>query len=148
MTIFMRQGLRHERLKQALQEFWFRRLPPEIKLITETTFRLDKDTFAEPDFLFFRAADGLADLSPATALLAVEVADSSLDHDLKRKTQLYAVHGMREVWVIEAESLTTHVRRSPGVDGHRERLTLAPDAPLALPFAPKIAVTLAELTLP
>ncbi len=44
----------------------------------------------------------------------VEVADSSLDYDLKRKTQLYAVHGVREVWVIEAESLTTHVRRSPG----------------------------------
>ena len=135
MTIFMRQGLRHERLKQALQEFWFRRLPPEIKLITETTFRLDKDTFAEPDFLFFRAADGLADLSPATALLAVEVADSSLDHDLKRKTQLYAVHGMREVWVIEAESLTTHVRRSPdAVRGQHP----APSAPH--PLAPNIII--------
>ncbi len=78
----------------------------------------------------------------------VEVADSSLDYDLKRKTQLYAVHGVREVWVIEAESLTTHVRRSPGLDGHRERLTFAADAPLVLPFAPEIAVALAELTLP
>lgn len=142
------KGLRHERLKQALEEFWFRRLPLEFKLITETTFRLDKDTFVEPDFLFFRMADGLANLSPATALLAVELADSSLDYDLKRKTQLYAVHGVREVWVIDAETMTTHVRRSPGVDGYRERLTVAADQPLVLSFAPEIAVALGELTLP
>ena len=142
------KGLRHERLKQALAEFWFRRLPPAIKLIQETTFALDKDSFVEPDFIFFRASDGLANLSPATALLAVEVSDSSLDYDLKRKTQLYAVHGVREVWVIDAETMVTHVRRSPGVDGHRERLTVAADAPLVLPFAPEVAVALSELVLP
>ncbi len=50
--------------------------------------------------------------------------------------------------MIDAETLTTHVRRSPGVDGHRERLTVAADAPLALPFAPEIAVALGELVLP
>ncbi len=58
------KGLRHERLKFALSRFWTKRLPDEIGLITETTFRLDKDTFVEPDFLFFRVADGLANLSP------------------------------------------------------------------------------------
>ena len=142
------KGLRHERLKYALARFWMKRLPDGVGLIQETTFRLDKDTFVEPDFLFFREADGLASLSPATALLAVEVSDSSLDYDLKRKTQLYAVHGVREVWVIDAETMVTHVRRSPGVDGHRERLTVAADALLTLPFASEISTTLAELTLP
>ena len=39
--------------------------------------------------MFFRRADGLAALSPATALLAVEVADTSLAYDLDRKTRIY-----------------------------------------------------------
>ncbi len=142
------KGSRHERGETGAGAFLVPRLPDEIGLILQTTFRLDKDTFVEPDFVFFRAADGLASLSPATALLAVEVADSSLDYDLKRKTQIYAVHGVREVWVIEAESLTTHVRRAPGLDGHRERLTVGPDVPLVLPFAPDIVVALRDLTLP
>jgi hypothetical protein len=53
-------------------------LPPEIGLIQATTFRLDEDTFVEPDFVFFKKSDGLASLKPETCLLAVEVTDTSL----------------------------------------------------------------------
>jgi len=142
------KGLKHERLKHALNRFWTKRLPDDILVIPETTFRMDKDTFLEPDFVFFRAADGLAALSPTTALLAVEVADSSLDYDLTRKARLYAVHGVREVWVIEAETRIAHVLRGASFEGFREKQVVAPDAPLALPFAPDVAVALSDLPLP
>jgi Uma2 family endonuclease len=141
------KGLKHERMKQALAKHWFRRLPEGIELITETTFRLDKDTFLEPDFVFFHAATGLAGLTGETALLAVEVADSSLAYDLTRKARLYAAHGLRELWVIEAESRTAYILRRPGVEGYAERLTILPHEELVPAFAPACAVALGSLTL-
>ena len=72
------KGIRHERMKGTLAKYWYQRLPDGIELIPETTFHLDEDTFVEPDFVFFRKSDGLANLKPQSCLLAVEVADSSL----------------------------------------------------------------------
>jgi Uma2 family endonuclease len=141
------KGIRHEVIKGSLNMYWASRLPPDIAMLPETTFRLSEDTFVEPDFVFFRRADGLAALSPATALLAIEVADSSLAYDLDRKTRIYAAAGVREVWVIEAGSLATHIRRAPGIDGYREQFSVPPDQPLSFAFAPALDVCLGRLEL-
>lgn len=53
------KGNRHELLKVALIEFWVKRMLDGLRLAPETTFRLDEDTFLEPDFIFYRTADGL-----------------------------------------------------------------------------------------
>lgn len=139
------KGIRHERVKGALAKYWYQRLPAGIELIPGTTFRLDEDTFVEPDFVFFKEADGLANLKPETCLLAVEVADSSLLYDLHRKAHLYATFAVREVWVINAQTLVTHVHRRPGIDGYQDKPEIAPDQELVLDFAPALAVTLGTL---
>src|SRR5262245_52809308 len=133
------KGIRHERVKGSLAEYWYQRLPHEIRLIQETTFRLDEDTFVEPDFVFFKRSDGLANLKPESCLLAVEVADSSLFYDLNRKARLYAVFAVREVWVINAQTLVTHVHRRPGLDGYQEKTEVATEAALVPDFAPPLA---------
>jgi Uma2 family endonuclease len=141
------KGIRHEVIKGSLNMHWASRLPPDIAMLPETTFRLSEDTFVEPDFVFFRRADGLAALSPSTALLAVEVADSGLSYDLDRKTRIYAAAGVREVWVIEAKSLVAHIRRSPGIDGYRQHATIPPEETLAFAFAPALDLCLGRLEL-
>jgi Uma2 family endonuclease len=141
------KGFRHERLKITLTDFIYRRLPDAFILAGETTFRLHERTFLEPDFLFFRKADGLAGLSAATALLAVEIADTSLSYDRGRKAKVYASFGVGEVWVIDAKRLVTHVFRDPGPDGYRQTEKVGKDATLALPFAPDVALSLGALEL-
>jgi len=141
------KGIRHERVKGTLATYWYRRLPPEIGLIPETTFRLDEDTFVEPDFVFFRTSDGLAGLKPETCLLAVEVADSSLLYDLNRKARLYAAFAVRGVWVINAQTLATHIHRRPGLEGYQDRSGVAAHDELVTDFAPSLAVTLGTLEL-
>ena len=141
------KGIRHERVKGTLAKFWYQRLPSGIETIQETTFRLDEDTFVEPDFVFFKSSEGLVGLKPETCLLAVEVADSSLPYDLHRKARLYATFGVREVWVIDAHTLVTHVHRRPGLDGYQDKPEIAAHEPLAPDFAPSLAVTLASLEL-
>jgi Uma2 family endonuclease len=141
------KGIRHERVKGTLAEYWYPRRPLEVALIQETTFRLDEDSFVEPDFVFFRRADGLAALKPETCLLAVEVADSSLVYDLNRKARLYATFGVREVWVINAQTLLTHVHRRPGIDGYQDKPEIPAHEPLVPDFAPALSVTLGALDL-
>jgi Uma2 family endonuclease len=141
------KGIRDERVKVSLNEYWMSRRPPDIAIVQETTFHLDEDTFVEPDFVFFKRGDGLANLKPETCLLAIEVADSSLLYDLNRKAHLYATFAVREVWVINAQTLVTHVHRRPGLNGYQEKPEVPADQTLVPEFAPALAVTLGALEL-
>jgi Uma2 family endonuclease len=141
------KGIRHEVLKMELLEHWVPKKPKSIKLIPETTFRLNEDTFLEPDFVFFSADTGVKNLNGDTALLAVELSDSSLGYDLGRKARLYATFNIRELWVIDAVKLVTHVHRSPGVDGYREKSAIPPDQLVVPAFAPELAIRLSSLPL-
>lgn len=141
------KGIRHELLKVALARYWGRLMPDDIFLAQETTFRMSDDTYVEPDFVFYRRADGLAKLSPETALLAVEVADTSLAYDRGRKARIYAAFGVRELWVMNADKLVTHVYRTPGIEGYSDLRDVASDGALAPDFAPGLAVRLGQLEL-
>ncbi len=114
------KGIHHEVVKAALNFHFARTMPDEVRFAVETTFRLSEDSFVEPDFIFFRRSDGLAALNPRNALLAVELADSSLGWDLGRKARIYAQFGIPELWVVEARSRLTHVHRRPGLEGYQE----------------------------
>ena len=50
---------------------------------------------------------------PATALLAVEVAVTSLDYDTTTKAKLYATAGIPEYWVLDLEGKRLIVFRGP-----------------------------------
>src|SRR3954471_14257966 len=52
------KGNQHEILKAALHHYWVPKLPPHLRLVTETTFRLTLDTYLEPDFVFFPKVTG------------------------------------------------------------------------------------------
>lgn len=105
------KGIRHEVLKAALTIDWARRLPEDLRLVTETTFRLSEDTCLEPDVVVYKRADGLRGLNGKTALLVVEIGDTGLAYDLGRKPALYAMFGVREYWVIDARKLELHAHR-------------------------------------
>jgi Uma2 family endonuclease len=134
-------------LKAALNEYWVPRLPPDVRLVTATTFRFTTDTYLEPDFVFYSKASGLKQLSAATARLVVEVADSSLGYDLGRKAGLYAGFGVVELWVIDAVKLRTHIHREPTRSGYRDIAGAAPGERLEPLLLPSLAVTLSKLEL-
>ena len=112
------KGARHERVKMDLNLHLARTLPPEVAFIPETTFRLSKDTYVEPDFTLFPRSVGIKGLNGETALLAIEVSDTTLRYDLGRKIAIYASFSIREVWVVNVETLVTRVHREPATDGY------------------------------
>jgi Uma2 family endonuclease len=70
---------------------------------------------------------------PDDLVLAVEVADSSLEFDLTTKALLYARAGIRGYWVADIASRQVHVHRNPAEDGYRsiERLVCGESVSLA-----------------
>jgi Uma2 family endonuclease len=142
------KGNRHEVVKAALQQYWFPRIVgTPVNLITETTLYISDDEFFEPDFLFWPRSIPLKDVTAASALLIVEVADSSLRYDLGTKAGIYARLGLAELWVINADTLATTVHRKPAPTGYAETPELAPSELLEPALAPHLAVSLGALTL-
>jgi Uma2 family endonuclease len=112
------KGARHEAIKVALARHWGKRAPDDYVVAQETGLRLNEHTYLEPDFVIFRGDVGLSSLKGPDVLLAVEVADSSLDYDLRRKPLVYAQFGVRELWVIDAARRVVHVHMGAGHAGY------------------------------
>jgi Uma2 family endonuclease len=142
------KGIFHEVLKTALVIDLARKLPKGYLFTPETTFYLSEDSFVEPDIVFYREADGLEDLSPRTALLAIELSDSSLGWDLGRKARIYANFGIPELWVVEAKSRITHVHRRPGLEGYLDIRQVGGDEPLSTDLVPGLTVTIGRFGKP
>lgn len=141
------KGNHHEVLKAALLDHWYPRRPDELMLVPETTLRLSKETYLEPDVVVYRRADGLKRLDGGTALLCVEIADSSLGYDLQRKPAIYASFGVAELWVIDAVRRVTHVHQDPKRGGYGS-VTVHSGAETLVPLrAPALTLQLDDLDL-
>lgn len=72
------------------------------------------DSIPEPDVAVVtgKRAD-YATKHPDTALLAVEVSDTTLSYDLTTKAELYATAGIPEYWVLDLDGRQLHVFRDP-----------------------------------
>ena len=112
------KGNRHEIVRSRLTKFWTQLAPSELFVLSEPAFKLAAHNTPEPDMIIFPDALQVPDVRGDTVLLVVEISDSSLSRDLKIKAPLYARFGVREYWVIDAETHATHMHRDPGPDGY------------------------------
>lgn len=141
------KGARHEMVKIELNRHFQRSAPETLSIAPETTLRLDDKSFLEPDFCVFPRSVKPGDMRGYDVLLAIEVADTSLSYDLGRKIGLYAAYGIAEVWVIDANSLVTHVHRRLGAEGYSAVLEAGPGEEITAVRAPMVSMCLAKLGL-
>jgi Uma2 family endonuclease len=102
---------------------------------------LGEDSEPEPDVAVVRgsARDYTGD-HPTTAVLVVEVADSSLSFDRTRKAPLYAQAGIPEYWILNLLERVLEVYRNPDqANGEYREITRSGEndtvSPLAAPAA-------------
>ncbi|WP_036255298.1 Uma2 family endonuclease [Methylocapsa acidiphila] len=134
----------HERIKLALIRALSRALPDALQLGVETSLYLSKATILEPDLSIFPMMDTTKARGP-DVLLVIEVADTTLVKDMRLKAAIYAKYGVRELWVIDAVRLETHVHRDP-VDGTwADTGILRAEDLLSHSSAPGFAMRLSEL---
>jgi Uma2 family endonuclease len=141
------KGRRHEVVADELAQFWGPRASADIRISSERQLNLDTDTYTDPDLLVRPVGIKAPDVRGDTALLVVEVADSSLSCESSTKAALYARYGVREYWVINAQTMETTLHREPGAGGYANTRTAAATETLVPLLAPALAVRLADLDL-
>jgi Uma2 family endonuclease len=76
---------------------------------------LDVSSEPEPDLSVVRGSwRDYRDAHPSSAVLVVEVADTSLEYDRDRKGSLYARAGIADYWVVNLPAGRIEVYRDPG----------------------------------
>jgi Uma2 family endonuclease len=140
------KGNQHEVVKSALTEVLATRKPQGMRLAIETSLYLDERTFVEPDLCLYPKRLLPEDVRGADVVLAIEVAGSSISYDRGLKARLYARHGIREFWVVDADSRLTWVHRQPQADGNWGSVDMvAPDIGVSPEAMAGVAIRMAEL---
>lgn len=141
------KGGRHEMVKLELNQHFQRIGPDNLYIAPKTTLRLDENSFVEPDFCIFPRSIFPGDLRGYDVLLAIEISDTSLRYDLGRKIGIYGAYGIPEVWVVNADTLVTHVHRQLGAAGYGAILEAGPEEDVTATRAPAISMNLSRLGL-
>jgi Uma2 family endonuclease len=141
------KGRRHEVLRSELALFMARRASDDLMVVAEAQLNLTDDSYLLPDLLVHPRAIKVPDVRGPTALLVVEIADSSLSYDLLTKAPQYASHGVREYWVIDAQTLVTTIHRQPSGSDYAQVDRLEADDRLSPEAVPQLAVRLRDLDL-
>jgi Uma2 family endonuclease len=117
----------HAQATHRLNRFFVRRLGDEYIVRPQLPLTLRRSE-PEPDVAIVRAQDEASARShPRTALLVVEVADSSVRYDLDVKARIYARAGIPEYWLVVVPKRCIEVLRGPDVRAgvYRHRSTFA-----------------------
>ena len=135
----------HELIKSALNLGLARTLPDNLWLGVESTMYLSRNTFVEPDLVVYPRGIKLEDVKGRDILLAIEVALTSLKYDRGLKAQIYARHGVRELWVIDASRRRAHIHSGPSEGGWDSIVERGPEEALSCAAIPGFSVKLGPI---
>jgi Uma2 family endonuclease len=145
------QHIANERIKNVLMMALARIAPADVFVGVETTIQLARNVLVQPDHHGYLAIRLLGDPKtfaqprPEDILLLIEVAASSMAYDRRVKARLYARHGIREFWVIDANERITWVHTGPTGETWSSIVERGPGEALTTPTLPKLSVRLGEI---
>jgi Uma2 family endonuclease len=139
------KGRRHEVVREVLAYKFTREAPSDVFVTAEPQLNLTENLYLQPDILLRPMAIRTPDLRGPDTLLVIEVADTSFPSDIKTKSGIYAAHGVREYWVVNAATLVTTVQLAPSASGYGHVVEVAPNQKLVPSLVPALSVRLDHL---
>ena len=139
------QSVGHAVAVRLIRQFLGRIFSSRFDILVQMPLALDEDSEPEPDLAVVPGSprDHLSS-HPTSAVLVVEVADTSLSRD-RAKAKLYARAGIPDYWIVVLGARQLEVLRDPQGEIYRSKTVLkATDkiSPLACPEAP---ISVAEI---
>ncbi len=109
--------------------------------------RLSRHSEPQPDFSVLKTRDNYRKTMPRPqdTMLAVEVANTSLDYDRKVKLALYARSGIPEVWIVNLAAQEVEVYRSPVADGYTSVMRAGPSDSLTIEAIPGVVIPVGKI---
>lgn len=130
-------GPRHLLCVNRLTKYLNLQLDDSVMVNTQNPIRLSDFSEPEPDISLIKDAEHLTDLpTSAATILAIEVADSTLERDRTLKQRIYANAAIPEYWIVNLPEDVVEVYRNPSGDEYKDvRIARRGEtmAPLLLP---------------
>jgi Uma2 family endonuclease len=151
LVVLAAKGYAHELVRLALTERLSDARPEGIRVAAEPTLQFADNSILEPDIAVFpRAAFKQSDsrfvrIDGGELLLVVEIGVSSFREHKRRKAPLYGRHGVRELWVVDANERIAWVHTGPTADGWSSIVEVGPQDVLSTPAMPGLTIKLGEL---
>ena len=145
------QHIAHERIKNVLNMALSRVAPADVFVGVETSIQLARNVLVQPDITVISQSVYNADPKtfarpqPQDILLLIEVASSSIAYDRRVKARLYARHGIREFWVIDASERITWIHTGPTGETWSSIVERTPNEALTTPALPSFSIRLSEI---
>jgi Uma2 family endonuclease len=111
------QGTRHGNVVAWLGRELTLALGRDYMVRQQLPFAATDDSEPEPDIAVTRDQPDRRS-HPSSALLVIEVADTSLDRDRDDKAPIYAEAGVPEYWIVDVKMATIEVRTHPVSGGY------------------------------
>ena len=96
-----------------------------LEALVEASIAIPDRGVPEPDIVLTSEPEGEGLIPLASVALVVEVADTTLDHDLGVKAQLYARAGIPEYWVADVVGKVIHQLWAPEGGAYAQRREVA-----------------------
>ena len=137
----------HVRLVRYLEALLRQQLPADFLLQKEDPITC-VDSEPEPDLAAIRGVESdFAPRHPDTAEFIIEVAVSTIDTD-RSKAEIYAEAGVKEYWLVHAESRCVEIYRQPTPSGYQQHDVVSTQAKSSTvpSFCVDVAAMFAEIT--
>ena len=141
----------HDLIKSVLSMTLAKSAPDRMYTASAGSLQLAKDILVEPDIAIVSRAvyaagrKTFARPRPEDVPLLIEIAASSLAYDRGIKARLYARHGIREFWVIDADTRITLVHTGPSGETWSSIVERGPQDVLTTPAVPGFSIRLADI---
>jgi Uma2 family endonuclease len=153
IVVMAAKSVVHDLIQNALNLALSKTISDGLFVGNGSTLQLTEDVLVEPDLAVISRA--IYNANPSSyarptandVLLIIEISVSSLTYDRKTKARLYARHGIREYWVIDANERRTFVHTRPSGDGWSSIVERGPDDVLTTPAVPGFSFKLGDISL-
>jgi Uma2 family endonuclease len=141
------QSPSHAYCIEWLTRFLIRRLGDDYSVRPKLPLTLGRWNEPEPDLAVVRRDSSSRDQHPGTALLAVEVADSSLRKDRQVKGSVYARFGVAEYWIVNVKDRVVEMflEPDPAVGAYRRTRTCTASETITSEVLPEVFFPVAEI---
>lgn len=146
IVVMSPQGIRHVIAIHLVVEALQKVIGPGFWIRTQAPLDLSEISEPEPDVSVVPGSPRDYQQHPRTALLAVEVSDSTRSYDLRSKAKLYAAsQGIPEYWVVDLVDRVLYTMRDPHNGEYQTILRVIPGESVQPTSLPSKAIAVQDL---
>lgn len=146
IVVMSPMGTRHAAAMRLATQVLMKQISSPFELVAQLPMTFSDQSEPEPDFAIITGdpRDALAG-HPTTALLIIEISDSTLQYDQTVKRALYAANAIPEYWIVNLKDGQIEVHLNLNSNEYQTVEIFKPDQQISVKSVPQLNVKVADL---